>query len=92
VYFGMVEEPGGNGGYTFGMQEFGLPEMEVVNSRRSIAEVHTVLYEAATQVLRNNTRLSDGQSIVTQEEEKVTARMAKSAHVQGNATVARFEY
>lgn len=43
VYFGR---PGGSNGFTYGMTEFGLPEMEIVNSGHTESEVHALLYDA----------------------------------------------
>jgi hypothetical protein len=91
VYFGMTDQNGFNSGYTYGLQEFGLPEMEIVNSKRTLQEVHSVLYDAAIQVVRNNIRLFDGQVLTTEEDVKITARNAKS-QFQDGVTAVRFEY
>jgi hypothetical protein len=92
IYFGMVDENGATGGYTYGLQEFGLPELEVVQSKHTLPEVHTVLYEAATQILRTAPRPNEPYTITTQEEQKVTARTAKAMYAQGTDTALRFDY
>ncbi|MBK8554850.1 MAG: DUF4261 domain-containing protein [Lewinellaceae bacterium] len=63
VYFGLIEEEGDTGGFTFGLKEFGLPEMEISRSENSIQEVHGVLYDAVQYVLQYQIRIKDGQQV-----------------------------
>ncbi len=86
VHFGMTDENGKSGGYTYGLQEFGLPEMEVVNSSRSVAEVHAVLYDAAATVVQYGTKVQEGQVLTTGEEQKLTVHLSPSKAVQGLTT------
>jgi Domain of unknown function (DUF4261) len=80
VYFGR---PGNAGGYTFGMSDFGLKEMEIVGSGHSEAEVHATLYEAASSVLKYNSRPLSGESIVTEEGTKIPVKVATSVFLEG---------
>lgn len=83
VYFGMIQENESSNGYTYGLQEFGLKEMEVVNSKQSLADVHAVLYDAALTVIQYNMELKDGQNFTTAEGQKLTARLSKAAFQEG---------
>ncbi len=80
VYFGM---PGDGGGYTFGMSEFGLKEMEIVKSARNNAEVHARLYDAATSVIKYNTRPADGATLVTEEGSKFEVKLTTGVFLEG---------
>lgn len=91
VYFGMSDEGGKSSAYTNGMKEFGLQEMEILNSSRSMQEIHGVLYDAAIQVIRDNKQLVDGQTLKIDEEISLRARAGKS-YFQQNAQAIRFEY
>lgn len=91
VYFGMSDQNGFNSGYTYGLQEFGLNEMEIVNSKHTLQEIHSVLYDFAIQVVRGNIRLTDGQALVTEEDQKLVARNVKSTFWD-DITAVRFEY
>ena len=51
AYFGMTQEKELSSGYTWGLQEFGLSEMEIVLSKQSQPDVHAVLYDAASTVV-----------------------------------------
>ena len=79
VYFGR---PGGGNGFTFGLSEFGLTEMEIVNASRSEVEVHSMLYDAAMAVVKNGTRLQEGQSVTTEDGAKIEAKLAKGTYLQ----------
>ena len=80
VYFGM---PGDGGGYTFGLQEFGLKEMEIVKSTHSNAEVHATLYDATSSVLKYNTHPINGESVVTEEGTKIQVKASKGVFLEG---------
>lgn len=80
VYFGR---PGDSGGYTFGMSDFGLKEMEIVKSEHSDAEVHATLYEAASSVIKYNSRPLNGESVITEEGTKIPVKFAKGAFLEG---------
>lgn len=83
VYFGMTKDKELNSGYTWGLQEFGLTEMEIVQSKQSLADVHAVLYDAALTVVQYNMQLQDGQSLTTLEGQKVTVKRSKAVYQEG---------
>jgi hypothetical protein len=83
VYFGMAQEKELNSGYTWGLQEFGLKEMEIVNSKQSLQDVHGVLYDAAQTVVVYDTKLQDGQTLTTLEGEKLKVTLSKAAFQDG---------
>lgn len=91
VHFGMTEQAGKSGGYTYGLQEFGLPEMEIVQSPRPVAEVHAVLYDAAASVVEYGTKVRDGQTLTTREDQKLRVRFSASSVLEG-LTTAKLEW
>ena len=91
VHFGMTEQNGQSGGYTYGLQEFGLPEMEILNSPRPVAEVHAVLYDAAASVVEYGTKVQNGQTLTTREEQKLQVRLSPSTVLEG-LTTAKLEW
>ena len=88
VYFGM---PGDGGGYTYGMEDFGLKELEIVHSEHSGADVHGTLYDAAISVLKYNNHPQDGDTIVTEEGSKIPVRATKGVFLEGRE-VLKLEY
>jgi hypothetical protein len=63
VYFGMSADGTTNSGYTYGLQAFGMNELEIVSSTRSMGEVQMVLYESTKTILKNKTYLRDGSKV-----------------------------
>lgn len=91
VNFGMVQQEGLSNAYTYGMQEFGLPDLEIFKSRHSLQEAHAILYDIVSDALLRNTRLEEGSVIETLEGQKITLKLTKSALLEGQ-TVLRVEY
>lgn len=88
VYFGR---PGGGNGFTYGLSEFGLPEMEIVNVSHAEAEVHALLYDLAMSAIKYNTKVQDGESLTTEEGAKVVLRLVQGTYL-GEQKVLRAEY
>jgi hypothetical protein len=90
VYFGMLQQDGLSSGYTFGMQEFGMLDMEIAQSKHSVQEVHAALYDAALLVIQYNLQLADGQTVTTAEDAKIPVRKSPGAMLEGE--VLRLDY
>ncbi|MBL7829065.1 MAG: DUF4261 domain-containing protein [Saprospiraceae bacterium] len=88
VYFGR---PGDGGAYTYGMSEFGVKEMEIAKSLKPEPDVHSTLYDAAYAVLKYNNRLADGQSVITEEGQKIPVKLVRSVFLEATDVV-RLEY
>ncbi|MCY7329132.1 MAG: DUF4261 domain-containing protein [Saprospiraceae bacterium] len=86
VHFGTAEADGKSSGYTFGLKEFGLSEMEIVQSARPASEVHAVLYDAAATVIEYNTKVRDGQPLTTREDQQLSVKLSPSAVLEGQTT------
>ncbi len=83
VYFGMTQDKELNSGYTWGLLEFGLTEMEIVQSKQPLADVHAVLYDAALTVITYNLQLQDGQTLTTTEGQKLPVKRSKAVYQEG---------
>lgn len=79
VYFGR---PGEGNGFTYGMEELGLPELEIVNSARSEAEVHAMLYDVALSIIKYSSAVQDGQSVATEEGAKIVVKSTKGTFLE----------
>ncbi|MCK6690559.1 MAG: DUF4261 domain-containing protein [Thermoanaerobaculia bacterium] len=91
VFFGMAQQEGQSSAYTYGMQEFGMPDLEIFKSSHSLQEAHAVLYDIVANALQNNIRLQDGSVVETLEGQKITLKLTKSALLEGQ-TLLRVEY
>ncbi|HMX40274.1 MAG TPA: hypothetical protein PK971_08895 [Saprospiraceae bacterium] len=83
VYFGMMEEGEASSGYTYGLRDFGLEEMEIVKAAAPVAETHALLLDAAASVIQYHIKLQSGQPFTTIEGTKVTPQKGKAAFVDG---------
>lgn len=88
VYFGR---PGNGNGFTYGLSEFGLQEMEIVQSANAEPEVHATLYDAVVTRLKYPTIITDGQTFVTEEGTRLIARIKTSTFFE-NQTVIQLDY
>ncbi len=79
VYFGR---PGDGNGFTYGLTEFGLSEMEIVHSLHTEAEVHAALYDSALSVVKYGTLLKDGQSLTTEEGGQFKVQLQKGTYLE----------
>lgn len=84
AYFGIMEEGSTSSGYTYGLRDFGLEEMEIVKAPGTASEIHSTLFDATSSVIQYNTRLQDGQQFTTIEGSKLIARKSKAAFVDGD--------
>jgi Domain of unknown function (DUF4261) len=84
VYFGMMDEENQkSSGYTYGLREFGLEELEIEHANGTTADTHAVLFDVATSIVLYNTQLKENQVFTTIEGLKVTVRKGKAAFVDG---------
>lgn len=90
VFFGMFQQDGKSSCYTYGMQEFGMSDLEISNSQHSLQEAHAVLYDIVSNALQSNTRLQDGSVIETLEGQKIALKLKKSSLLDGETL--RVEY
>ncbi len=84
VYFGMLQDGAKNSGYTFGLSEFGLLELEVVSSEHPMTEVHSVLYDAASDLVLRNVQLKEGMMYDGIKGIQLPVKVSKAAFLEGN--------
>ncbi len=88
MYFGLMEEADGkSGAFTYGMQGFDMPEMEIVQSAHPLQETHAVLYDAAAYVLKYNVRPQEGRQIPLDAGLKLSVQLSEGHYVQERETV-----
>ena len=83
IYFGLRPGDDGNSAYTYGLKEFGLKEIEVVNSKYSMEEVVAFIYDASQYVLTGDVELNDGETIGFSEEQKIKVSLSNGVNLDG---------
>jgi hypothetical protein len=82
VYFGLMEEEGKTGAFTYGLQEFGFSELEIAGSQHSLTEVLEVISGAARYILQYNIQLKDGQTVPLDSGLKVPVKLSDAVYLE----------
>lgn len=83
VYFGMQQKDGLNGAYTYGMQEFGHKEMEIVQSKNTLQDIHATLYDVAAFIVQSNYALKDAAVFDRIPDLHLSVRLSPAAYIDG---------
>ena len=83
IYFGMFQENDLSSGYSYGLTEFGMPDLEIFRSKHTMQEVHAILYDAVTDALQNGVKLQEGSTIETLEGQKIALKLSKASFWEG---------
>ena len=84
VYFGLYQTESGNiGGYTFGLENFGKREIEVLHSSLSPQEMRNFLFDIAYYVITEDVTLQDGETIGFSEEQKLPLSLSDGYMLDG---------
>jgi hypothetical protein len=91
VYFGILQDQGQSSGYTYGLKEFGLQEIEIVNSSHSLQEVHACIVEATQFVIKTNRRLQNDEEINGGDDgQKIKVALSDSKFLEGKTVHLKF--
>lgn len=83
IYFGLQAGKEGNSGYTYGLKAFGKPEMEILDSEKSLEDVRVFLFNMAHYVLDYDVTFTDGETCGVSEDERVTITVSNGQFVEG---------
>lgn len=83
IYFGLQTTDAGNNGYTHGLKEFGKPELEIVNSQKSLDDIRGLLFNIAHYVLLNDINFKDGETVGLSEGEKILIEYSDGIFTEG---------
>jgi len=83
AYIGLRQTDQGNSAYTYGLKEFGLPEIEIVNSPKPVAEVSAYLCQIAQAALLNDTSIPTIESVDLEDGTNVKLSLSNGVNVDG---------
>ncbi len=84
IYFGYRITDKGNGGYTYGLKEFGKTEMEIIDSSKSIGEISKFLFNITHYVLDNDVTFKEGQTCGMSADERIPIHFSKGKYIEGD--------
>lgn len=82
VYFGMFQVDGLSCAYTYGLDDFGMLDLEIVRTTKALAEAHAILYDAAREALHSGKPWQEGATISTAEGKKFLLRRTRSPYLE----------
>ncbi|NOU61999.1 DUF4261 domain-containing protein [Marinifilum sp. JC070] len=83
IYFGLRQEKGKQSIYTYGLADFNKPEMEIVNSNKSMAELSEIMFNMAHYVVASDVILKDGETIGMSATQKLEISYSKGKYLDG---------
>lgn len=83
IYFGLQKENSTQSVYTYGLTDFGMKEMEIINSKNNLEELSEIMYNLTHYVIAYNVTLNDGETIGMSAEQKLKISESKGKFLEG---------
>ncbi len=83
IYIGMRQTEKGNSAYTYGLKEFGLNELEIVNSDKAMEKITEYIYDMVHVALTEGVELNDGKTTDNKEDNKIKAILSNGINLDG---------
>lgn len=83
LYFGLRQENEKYSIYTYGLEEFGKREMEILNSNKPVEQLQEMMYNVTHYVLAYDVTLKSGETIGISAEQKLKISESAGKYVQG---------
>ncbi len=80
VYIGLIAGEGVNDAYTFGLKSFGKKDLEILNSKKDIENLHELLFDMSAYVVKSNVTIKPGETVGRTAEEKIVVSKAKGEY------------
>lgn len=83
VYLGLRKSDGGSSVYTYGLNEFGKHEMEIINSKLSLEELYDFISNICAYVIGSNVTFKNGETLGYTANQKIKITLSKGQFVDG---------
>ena len=84
VYIGLYGDENNNvSGYTYGIEQFGKKELEIIKSSEEAEEVYNFLASISDYIITSDVVLNDGETIGFSEEQKIQISVSKGIALDG---------
>ena len=85
VYIDIIKDGDKSSVYIYAMKEFGISEMEIINSAVNSDELYYFLISILQYILKDDVQLKDGETIGFTEDEKIKIKESKAVYLEGNS-------
>lgn len=69
--------------YTYGLTDFGKPEIEIINSKMETTDLYDFMLNITSYIIGSNVTLRDGETIGYNADHKVPINLSKGVHLDG---------
>ena len=83
IYLGIRKSDQGNTLYTYGLRTFDKLEMEIINSKLEIEEIHSFLSNICSYIINNNIVFRNGETLGYTADQKVKLTVSKGVFLDG---------
>lgn len=83
VYIGLRKGENGNSAYTYGLSAFDKLEMEFINARLDLGEMHSFLSNICAYVINSNVTFKSGETLGYTAAQKIRITKSKGQFVEG---------
>lgn len=85
IYIGIRKETDGVSIYTFGLNDFGKLDMEIINSKENAGDMYEFMVTIADYVITNNITFHDNETVGYTANQKVPLSISKGVYVEGQS-------
>lgn len=85
VYIGLQKEKNGNSAYTYGLNAFNKLEIEIINTKLGLEELHSFLSNICAYVINSNVTFKSGETLGYTAEQKIKITKSKGQFVEGES-------
>lgn len=83
IYIGLRQSENGNSAYTYGLTAFDKLEMEFINAKLDLEEMHSFLSNICAYVINSNVKFKSGETLGYTAEQKIKITKSKGQFVEG---------
>lgn len=85
VYIGLQKGKNGNSAYTYGLTAFDKLEIEIINTKLGLEELHSFLSNICAYVINSNVTFKSGETLGYTAEQKIKITKSKGQFVEGES-------
>ena len=85
IYIGLVGEENSNSAYTYGLNQFGKTEIEIVQSDMDRSDLYDFIIAIVSYIVESDVTLKDGETIGFTADQKIQITESKAVYLEGNS-------
>jgi hypothetical protein len=83
IYLGVLNTEKGNSLYTYGMESFAKPDMEIIDSKLDLNELYDLMVNICSYVIKQNVLFNAGETLGYTADQKIRISSSKGVFLEG---------